>query len=822
MKILIPQKIRRILLMLVFMLPAISIYSELVAHFPMTAENGKVKDVQTGQEFNILGNFPAENVPGAEGMALRFDGYTTQIPARINSSALNGNTLTFSLWCAIETYPMVEFGHAVNTSSYIAGNLDNANRKGFAFTLSAQGNYAFECYSGGWKVSCAAPGRIPKYTWNYLVAVVNTVEQTVKMYCNGNLVSTVKTLGDINPGDAGFIIGKSFEDKYESPFLLNTFNGLIDDIKIYSNAVGESEIKGSKPQNEADLSIPKSRFENDILRPVFHGMPAAAWTNEPHGLVKFNGKYHVFFQKNANGPYMSRLHWGHISSTDLCKWKEEKIAIDPSEPYDIKGCWSGCIFTDDVLTKGKPYIFYTAVDNGRATIAQATPADDDLINWNKRADNPVINGRPDGLSSDFRDPYMFKSNGKYYMIVGTSKDDRGATTLHRYNSVAGTWSNDGSIFFQTKNASISGTFWEMPNITPIGDKWLFTTTPLNSPRQGVEVQYWTGSINDDGTFVPLPFFTNQPQEVELGNFGKDGFGLLSPSITTCDGKTIAMGIVPDKLPGNDNHRLGWAHTYSLPREWSLDSNGFLIQKPFSGLTAMRTSTVYSKNNETLNGSYSMAPVEGRKAEIRGEFIVGTAARFGFKLFKTGNKSVDLYYVPSANKLVVDMTSVDRLINDSGVYNGLYESTLPKPVAQGSKLTIHAFIDHSIMDIFINDQWAFSMRVFPTDKAANGIEVFSDGNTMTESVTAWVLDENYGGVSVPGNNINSADIHAEGNTLCYSNVPGGSMLTVYDITGRIIINKQLVNESGKIDIDFTGMVIANLNTVNGNYVKKIML
>lgn len=808
--------------MLVLMLPAISIYSELVAHFPMTAENGKIKDVQTGEEFNILGNFPAENVPGAEGMALRFDGYTTQIPARIKASALNENTLTFSLWCAIETYPMVEFGYAVNTSSYIAGNMDCNNRKGFAFTLSAQGNYAFECYSGGWKVTCAAEGRLPKYEWNHLVAVINTAEQSVKMYCNGNLVANVKTLGNINPGDADFIIGKSFEDKYEYPFLLNTFNGLIDDIKVYNNVLSEEEIKGAKPQNEADLSIPKSRFENDILRPVFHGMPAAGWTNESHGLIKYNGKYHVFFQKNANGPYMSRLHWGHISSENLYKWKEEKIAIDPSEPYDIKGCWSGFVYADDEFTKGKPYIFYTAVDNARATIAQATPADDDLINWNKRPDNPVINGCPPGMSSDFRDPYMFKSNGKYYMIVGSSKDNLGAATLHRYNPVSGTWSNDGSIFFKAKNASISGTFWEMSNITPMGDRWLFTTTPLNSGRQGVEVQYWTGNINDDGTFTPLPFFTNQPQEVELGDFGKDGFGLLSPSITNCDGKTIAIGIVPDKLPGNDNHRLGWAHAYSLPREWTLDSNGFLVQKPFSGLTAMRTKTAYSKRNETLNGSYSLSPVEGRKAEVRGEFIVGTAARFGFKLFKTGNKSVDLYYVPGSNKLVVNMTSIDRLINDSGVYNGLYESTLPKPIAQGSKLVIHAFIDHSIMDVFINDQWAFSIRVFPTDKDANGIEVFSDGNTVTESVNAWILDETDGGGSVSGNNIQSAEIYSEGNAICYNNVPGGAVLTVYDIMGKVIMNKQLINGSGKIDIDFTGIVIANLNTGDGNYTKKFIL
>mgnify|MGYP002622380194 CR=1 FL=1 len=40
-------------------------------------------------------------------------------------------------------------------------------------------------------------------------------------------------------------------------------------------------------------------------------------TNEIHGMTYSRDRYHVFFQKNANGPYMSRLHWGHISSESL-------------------------------------------------------------------------------------------------------------------------------------------------------------------------------------------------------------------------------------------------------------------------------------------------------------------------------------------------------------------------------------------------------------------------------------------------------------------------------------------------------------------------
>jgi beta-fructofuranosidase len=62
--------------------------------------------------------------------------------------------------------------------------------------------------------------------------------------------------------------------------------------------------------------------------------------------------------------------------------------------------------------------------------------------------------------------------------------------------------------------------------------------------------------------------------------------LLSPTIYQKDGKTLLLGIVPDKLAGSVNAEMGWAHNYSLPREISLASDGSLVQKPYSGLTGM--------------------------------------------------------------------------------------------------------------------------------------------------------------------------------------------------------------------------------------------
>lgn len=801
--------------------------SQLIAHFPMELENGKITEVQSGKSFTVHNNLSSEGAPGAEGNALRLDGYSTYITAGINAASLSPDALTLSLWCAMETYPMMNNDGAVNTSTFLAGNMNEDKKSGFAFLLSSQGDYSFECYIAGWKVSCKAGEKLEKYRWNHLVAVVDMVAKEVRVYRNAELVGTtgVRIDGTIVTGEESFMIGKSFGDVKTGPFLMNTVNGLIDDIRIYNTALAATELGYKTPEHSADLSIPSERFANDILRPVYHGMPAANWTNEPHGLTFYDGKYHLFFQKNGNGPYWGRLHWGHITSENLYDWEEEKIALAPSEDYDWKGCWSGCIFNDEIVTGGKPHLFYTAVDNAKAMIAEAIPADEHLVDWVKDSRNPVISGRPAGLSDDFRDPYIFTSNGEYYMIVGTSKDGIGAVTLHRYNKTAKTWSNSGDIFFKGRNASVAGTFWEMPVIVPMkGDKWLFMATPLGG-RQGVEVLYWVGTIGTNGTFSPLPAYQNEPKEMELSGMSKDGYGLLSPSLHPVeDGKYITVGIVPDKLSSADNYKLGWAHTFSLPRELSLDENNQLIQKPFSGLTTLRTNTNYSEANFTLNGAKALIPVSGRCVEARARFKIGSANKVGFRFFKTADKAVEVYYDPKQNKIVVDARTVDRLKNDERAFNGLYESALPMRLGIGNAFDLHAYVDHSILDIFINEKWAFSVRLFPTDENATEVEAFSDGGeTVFESLTAWTLDPKKGGSGSGLQQKDQSDIRftAIDGFLKYENLPVGSVFSVYDFYGRVLGRMPVTNTFGMMQLPVSGCCIVNVRGRGVDYSEKIV-
>ena len=687
-----------------------------VVRFDMSLSSGKITEEKSGNNYQVASQLPAFTLPGLDGNALRFDGYSNYVKATLPAT-LSTEKLTVNVVLAAETYPMMQMDAAETTPTYatICGNLSDDGKKGFALQLSSQGGLKAIVglnYGGGYKREIVGDKKLLRGQWNILTLVFDKTANAATLYLNGNSIGTAKVNNcDLLAGSADFYIGKDATDKKEGSFLLNTFCGLIDDIAVYNEARQPETFTAQR----ADFNYPAERYAASLWRPQVHAMPSGSWTNETHGMNFSDGKYHVFFQKNANGPYMSRLHWGHISSENLCQWTEEPIAIYPGESYDIKGCWSGCVYEDGTDT----YILYTGVDNAKARIVQAKAKDATLMDWDGK--KVVIDGKPSSITEDdFRDPYYFEANGNKYIIVGTKKNGVGACTLHKLQN--GSWTNDGTLFFHGSNAGQHGTFWEMPNVTKMADgKWLFTCTPQGT-SSGVRTLCWVGTIGTDGKFTPD---ASGVQYLEMAGISRDGYGLLSPSIYQKDGKTLLLGIVPDKLPGAENYKMGWAHNYSLPRELSLDANGQIVQQPYSGLTAMRTETTVSVD-ENLLGSKPLG--SGRQIELLGEFTP-TSGTCGFRFLKNAS----LTYDATTRQLTLDLTQLNRTSNDGSSYKGIYQATIPETLKK-----LHVYLDGSILDIFVNDKWAYSVRVFPTGADDIEAEVFATATTAVK-VQSWTLD-----------------------------------------------------------------------------------
>ncbi|MCM1320157.1 MAG: GH32 C-terminal domain-containing protein [Muribaculaceae bacterium] len=335
--------------------------------------------------------------------------------------------------------------------------------------------------------------------------------------------------------------------------------------------------------------------------------------------------------------------------------------------------------------------------------------------------------------------------------------------------------------------------------------------------------YWVGSINADGTFAPD---SPTPGYVELPGFAKDGYGLLSPTIYQKDGKTIVLGIVPDKLAGTHNADLGFAHAYSLPREWSLSADGKLIQKPYSGLTELRLANGFEKgvtdNGFELLGSMDMDGVNGRLVELLGEFTVG-GGKSGFTLLDDGTSSLKVYYDGATGRLTVDARGLDRLVNDSRSFNGLYESSLPVRINAGERLKLNVFFGHSMLDIFVNDTYATSVRVFANAKSTEGVTAFSDTPSANTRIQGWMLGSNGGGSNSIGSVITTQSeirLSADNGQLTYS-VPEAGTLSVYTLSGTKVFETFTHTLSGTIDTSLNGLHIVEARLSDTACARKLL-
>lgn len=804
-------------------LSGLDVPAAIVAHYPFEPDDsGFITETVSSDRFEVLGNFGAETAPGAKGRALFLDGYTSYVGARIRRLPVS-RKMTVSLWVALQSYPVVKVDDPnPGGQTCIVNCLDDQAKSGFGYFIGFDGQYSFQVYVGGQKAIVNVPSPLPRYRWNCLTAVVDADEGKLRFYNNGEEVaSTDCSSGDISVGEAPLHIA---QDGWEiwlgsgvDAFRTTAFGGLIDELAIHDEALSPEAIRNWRADAAPVLTVPAGRYAGDRWHPRFHGCPSGAWTNETHGLVYADGRYHLFFQKNAAGPYMARLHWGHITSSNLYDWQEEKIALTPGEPYakgerfhlDMKGCWSGCVFSDDQLTGGRPGILYTGVDYERARIIGASPsrADNSLMVWDKNP-SPIVDGRPDGLSDDFRDPYFFRNGDNAYVIVGSAKEGRGAVTLHRYEN--GSWTRHANdMFYWASDVAADGAFIEMPSVTRMPDgRWLFVYTPIGT-SQGVKALYRTGTINGEGRFV-CDGASSAPRPVDL--FGRDGFGMMSPSIMNRDGRVIAVGIVADKLGSADNKANGWAHCYSLPREWSLDAEGNLWQKPAAELAGMRSETSFSKNDFDLSGPMPLGEVSGREAEVRSVILLGDSPA-GIRFFKNpanpDHSNVAMTLDPTAHTVTVNLQHLPRIVNDGYPYDGLYRATLPDDIAPGKEVTVDLFIDRSVIDLFVNDRYAASIRIFPHDTEGTAIEAFAEGVTRVRQLDAWVLegDSDSSTATTPsgaalqkpdptsrvamliaGNDLGSLPPQERGAVDLFKAIyPNGSVLTASDVASRLTID-----------------------------------
>lgn len=308
----------------------------------------------------------------------------------------------------------------------------------------------------------------------------------------------------------------------------------------------------------------------DVLDPLtfpsLHGRPTAGWVNDPNGLVHHDGRWHVFFQHNPDGPHHDAICWGHASSPDLLTWEQHPVALRPRpDGPDAHGCWSGCA----VLDRGLPVLLYSAVrdTSGRSEVVLARPQDPELTSWRPDPDPRPVVGMPtaaDGLAGidDVRDPFVWHLDGHRFAVQGAGGPHGPARVLVYDAEDLAAWRLLGELLGPSdpRAAQIApADIWECPSLVPYADGWLLVVSLW---RQGeapeptlAGVRWLTGDVERDQAGVPR-------FAVRDGGLLDTGPAFYAPQLLLDHDRILLWGW---SWEGHDDTAT-WAGSLTWPRE----------------------------------------------------------------------------------------------------------------------------------------------------------------------------------------------------------------------------------------------------------------
>jgi len=488
--------------------------------------------------------------------------------------------------------------------------------------------------------------------------------------------------------------------------------------RLLSNAVdclARPEELPERPRDVPALGELRATLAGDQHRPSYHLTAPANWLNDPNGLVRWNGRYHVFYQYNPAGPHHGTIHWGHVSSSDLVRWRDEPVALTPSpNGPDRDGCWSGCAVDDD----GTPTLVYTGGRDRRQLPCLATSDDPDLRTWETYEANPVIELPPDEPAlrstehweTEFRDHALWREGDTWHHLIGSGTDEGTGVVLYYTGTDLANWRYEGPVLAGEPG---EGHMWECPELLGFADRDLLHVSNYE------EVRYFVGSF-----------------DAARDRFERESTGLLdhgdfyAPQSLADGDRYLTWGWLPEARGAREQWDAGWSGCLSLPRELSVEGDE-LRQRPAAELEALRGER-HEFDIALEPGTETELPVRGRSLELAAEIHLD------------GADSVELACLAAASggeRTTIRYTDDELLIDRSAAGGpGTVEEPVTAPADDLSDpLTLRAFVDGSVVELFANERRCLTGRVYPESEGSDRLSLSATGGAASVSMELWPLE-----------------------------------------------------------------------------------
>jgi beta-fructofuranosidase len=523
--------------------------------------------------------------------------------------------------------------------------------------------------------------------WHDLVARYDG--DTVELICDGKVMASKPWQGGkLTQNHEPLLIGA----ETDAGKVVRQFTGEMEEAAIWSRALSDEEL-AKLVRKDKIVVMPKP--PRPYASPI-HFRPKNASLIDTIPFY-WKGEYHIFYLRG----YPEHIPWEHIVSTDLVHWRELPTAlVADGAPNSPDG---GHMFTGSVCEKnGLFHLYYTGHNPknpaGLEFIMHATS--DDLIHWKK---HPVDRIQPDGVNYrigkkrgnepawdpalwDFRDPHVSfcEEAQSYYMVflgdepevepkAGPGKKITGFATSRDLR----TWQ------FQKPLKTPSGQ--ECPDLFKIGDTWYLL---------GADLYCFSKDLRGEFRSPPVQNVIDRPGIYA----GKRMF----------DGKRhVWTGWVSDSSNGRDGGGLTWGGTQCLPRELYAGPDGQLYQKPVDEVTAFFKNTTVAINEprNLANGLVLSAPDHYM---LECELQLDSAAETTITLRQQDNKTDGYHFV-------FHPKTQEAELNGPGF---CYKRRCTLDTSKPTKF--QAFVQGTILECFVNDQFAFTSRAYNFSKGTVGL------------------------------------------------------------------------------------------------------
>ncbi|RDI72076.1 GH32 C-terminal domain-containing protein [Halopelagius longus] len=473
-----------------------------------------------------------------------------------------------------------------------------------------------------------------------------------------------------------------------------------------------------RPDDAAGFEAVREELADDHRRPRYHLSAPAGWLNDPNGILQYDGTYHVFYQYNPGGPFHGTIHWGHATSEDLVHWEDRPVALspDPDGP-DRDGVWSGCAVVGD---DGTPTLVYTGGRGRDQLPCLATTDDPTLETWEKHGENPILSAptedidllETDDWRAEFRDHNVWREGGTWYHLVGAGVEETGGAALLYRGPNLREWEYVGPLLVGDWEGH--GVVWECPELLDFGEKQVLHVSNYS------HVEYFLGTANlDDPSFE-----IEHRERLDYGDY------YAPQSTRTDDGRVLAWGWAPEARDAEAQWHAGWSGLLTVPRKLSVEG-GELRQRPARELAELR-------RRRAAEGDISLAPGDSRTLDLSGNAY---ELAFDARTESGATLELGLFESPAGNERTVVRYDGDELVVDrsESALDGVPETSEQRMPVEGDILSLRAFVDGSVLELFANERRCLTSRVYPTRADAEGASLSARGGSVRiDGLEAWEL------------------------------------------------------------------------------------